>query len=522
MSKVLNQINRNSVSGRTWNGAVSNSTTGFSKYSSCLDYWSKAGTYLDRDQSVVDADMVSIFSDDEKMALAIVFSLRLITRKPKNVDKIKEIQTGYGRKDEFYKAVNWLVNNKPDLLYRNLDLIPIFGSWKDLFQENMLKVLDKTKTFQLVLNNIEDDLLRKYLPQIRSKNKIRSERDRLRVEWAKGFCKFAKISSKNYREIKSKGLAHIFQKQMSSNEWDAINFNGIPGRAMLNLMSRQGKDNKSAFERHNQLERFEKWLSTQKTVKFTGYPYELTKKISYGASKIKQMLFNKQFASVLEAYKGHNLGNVLCAVDTSSSMGCEVAPNVSAYDVCVSMGLAFSSLNVGYFQNTIVAFDNHSSLIKLEGDFFDKLQKIKSMTTAWGSTNFQSIIDLLVQTRQTNPEIPVSEYPETLLVLSDMQFNPTQGNAETNYQIAMNKLKIVGLGEVRIIWWFLNGTTTDFPSLADDKGVYMIGGFDPVNLKSLMGLSAKNKDFVASEKKEQTPLDGMMNFFSQPIFGLIQ
>jgi hypothetical protein len=56
----------------------------------------------------------------------------------------------------------------------------------------------------------------------------------------------------------------------------------------------------------------------------------------------------------------------------------------------------------------------------------------------------------------------------------------------------------------------------------DDKGVYIIGGFDPVNLRALMGLDNQKTDFNANEKKEQTPLDGMLNFLNQPIFGLLQ
>jgi hypothetical protein len=56
----------------------------------------------------------------------------------------------------------------------------------------------------------------------------------------------------------------------------------------------------------------------------------------------------------------------------------------------------------------------------------------------------------------------------------------------------------------------------------DDKGVYMISGFDPVNIKALMGLNSSVKSFNASEKQEQTPLDGLMNWLSQPIFGLIR
>jgi hypothetical protein len=87
----------------------------------------------------------------------------------------------------------------------------------------------------------------------------------------------------------------------------------------------------------------------------------------------------------------------------------------------------------------------------------------------------------------------------------------------------VRKLKEVGLGDMRLIWWFVNGAGTDFPSQMDDRGVYMIGGFDPVNIKALMGLDAqKRPDFKPEERKEETPLDGMLNFLKQPIFALIE
>jgi hypothetical protein len=40
-----------------------------------------------------------------------------------------------------------------------------------------------------------------------------------------------------------------------------------------------------------------------------------------------------------------------------------------------------------------------------------------------------------------------------------------------------------------------------------------------------MGLDStvpEKKDFNAQEKKEETPLDGMLNFLNQPIFNLVR
>jgi hypothetical protein len=518
MSRVLNQMNKTT---QTWNGAVSNATTGFEKLGTCLDYFFKAGTYVGRDQKIVDTDMGRIFSDDEQTALKILFGLRLITRKPKLNDASKvsptpehkddtegsvewDVQTGYGRKDEFYKGVVWLHNYKPDLLYRNLHLIPIFGSWKDLVTEPLIDILNRDRVYELVAQNLDDQLLRKYLPQIRSTRKVRTERDRKRSEWAKGFCSHMGINPKEYRKLKAAGAAHIWQKQMQRKEWDSIHFNGIPGKAMLLHTSRKGKDQKTVFERHGLVERLKDWVVKQKSVKFNGYPYELLIAAKKNPSIVQRIVYDKQFESVLEKMSGHKLGNVLACIDISGSMGMQVLPNVSAMDICISMGISFSALNSGYFQDVICGFSDQAIIAKLKGGFCDRLNHIQTnhdiQRVAWGSTNFQGVIDLLCQIRQSNPSIPVDEYPETLLVISDMQFNPSTGGyygynsgwaspeqTETNYDTARRKLNAVGLRDVRIIWWCVNGQTTDFPSQMTDKGVYMIGGFDPGEPKGSHG-----------------------------------
>ncbi len=521
MSTVLNAMS--GLTGTTWNGAISNSTTSFDKFGACLDYFTKAGTYTNRSTEEVNASMSKIFADDEKTALAILFGLRLITRTPKvEGTEFEDSQTGYGRRDEFYKGVLWLKNNKPDLLYLNLDLIPVFGSWKDFLNEPLVDALDTQKVYQLFSDNLDNQLVRKYLPQIRSQKKARSDRDRKRIAWAKGFCDFLNINHKEYRKLKSEGTAHIWQKQMCRREWDSINFNGIPGKAMHLHSTLKGKDKQNVFDRHNLTKKLTDWVLSQPMVKFTGYPYELAKVAMSNPALVQKLIADKQAETMIESMRNHSLGNVMTAIDTSGSMQSFVAGKTTAYDICISMGAVFSMLNVGYFKDSVVSFDSTSRVFKVNGSFCDRIQQLCSMTTAWGSTNFESVIKLIVDTRQKHPEIPVSDYPETLLVISDMQFNPVGGNTETNYVNAMKKLHSVGLGDMRIIWWFVNGKGTDFPSQMSDKGVYMIGGFDPVNLKALMGLNSKTKNFDASAKKEQTPLDGMKNFLSQPIFDLLK
>lgn len=503
---------------RTWNGAISNSTTG----SYLLDYFSKCGTYTNRPQSSVNEDMQRIFAEDPVKAIKLVFGIRLISRKG---------NTGYGRRDEFYKCVKWILENKPNLIYNYLHLIPVFGSWKDLFNEPFLDILDKNCVYDLVNGNLQDNLLLKYLPQIRSKP--RSERDKKRSQWAKGFCRYLGISFSEYRKLKSQGTGHIWQKQMSSGKWDSINFNGIPGKAMFLHTSRKGKTDKlTVFERHGLVEKLKSWLLTQKTVKFTGYPYQLLQAANKNPGEIQKFVYNKQFENILETFKEHKLGNVLACLDISSSMLSVVTGNVTAMDICLSMGLVFSALNLGHFKDTVCGFSNEAIVTKLYGTFCERLNILNTdkefQRVAWGSTNFQGVIDLLVRIRSANPQIPLDEYPETLLICSDMQFNQAycytgseyiiQQQEMTNYALAKSKLKSVGLNEVRIIWWHLNGqNTTDFPSNMNDKGVYMISGFSPENLRTLIG----GEVLCNSPNSLETPMDGMNKFLNQPIFELL-
>ena len=240
------------------------------------------------------------------------------------------------------------------------------------------------------------------------------------------------------------------------------------------------------------------WLKKQPVAKFNGYVYELGRKLkesNFNPNLVTKITLDKQFDGLIQTASkngGAIQGNVLCALDTSGSMSSlvDVKNNLSAFDVCVSLGVYFSELNQGAFHNVVAMFDNVSTLKNLSGSFTDKYTQIARGTTAWGGTNFQSLIDLIVKTRKSSPNIPLEDFPKTLLVVSDMQFNPTNSwggynsaQERTNYEEAMRKLRTVFpedfVKDFKIIWWFCsNARTTDFPSTMEDGGTYMLSGFD--------------------------------------------
>ena len=505
----------------TENGAISNSTTG----SALLNYFSKSGTYRDRDLKSVFADISQMWDESPLDTIKVIFYNRMITRKSNGFHMSASVQKGQGNRDEFRKAIIWLVRFQPEALYKNLWLIPLVGSWKDLWHKDLLAELERNEVYSLILRGIyceyNSNLLSKYLPRIRSKSNTTNERHILLNYFALGLCKHLNWTPVQYRKFKSSGTAHQFQQKISKRQFYKIDFGKVPGKALHNMVNVTQKDGSTFLVRHNIEMKYLRWIKSQPVAKFTGYVYELMKAVSHKMSAAQKHTVDKQFAGLIRLAESDDSKheNVWCALDTSGSMKSQVA-NTTAYDICISLGVYFSTLMKGVFQDHVIMFDNVSKVKKLSGSFSDKVLQITSGSIAWGSTNFQSVIDTVVKMRMENPQIPIEDYPTTLIVVSDMQFNPT-GNTETNYEQAMHKLKQVDLPEMRIVWWWVTGRGQDFPSTLDDKGTILIGGFDGAIISHLLGKEVMTKEGQLTIEKPG-PYDIMIQTLDQEVLNLLE
>lgn len=534
-----NTIGAGANGARTENGALSYATIG----SALLDQFGKAGSFRGRPIMDVWADQQHLWAEDAENALKFPFYLRLITRQSNILggEKTEKVQRGQGARDESFKRLLWVAKYHPDEFYRNLWILPIVGSWKDLWVlmtfDGASEYLDYKKFFQLIAEGINDpnhkDLVKKYLPRIRSEKKCTTDWAKRTNQLAKEFAKEAGWTFKDYRNFKATGKAHTFQTIICKGLYSEINWNAIPGKALLNLVS--GK----FLGAHNLNNAYLEWLKAQPVAKFNGYAFELGRKLlncNYNPNLVTKVTIDKQFDGLIATASkdgGAIQGNVLCALDTSGSMTAYIdrERTITAYDVCVSLGIYFSELNKGAFHNTVAMFDNTSRLMNLSGTFTDKYTQIRRASTAWGGTNFQSLIDLIVDTKRKNPNIPLEDFPKTLLVVSDMQFNPASygrygsSQEKTNYQEAMRKLRTVFpdsfVDEFKIIWWYCsNGRTSDFPSTMDDAGTYMVSGFDGAIISFLLGGEEIKVD---NENKAMPSMQDIVNAaLGQEVLALIK
>lgn len=480
----------------TENGAVSYKKISDSELA-CQ--FGKAGSYFGRSMVEVSRDMEAIWEEDPTMAVRFIFYLRMITRK---VDNFKDgtttdsVQNGQGLRDEPFKRLLWLAKNHPKAFNEVFYLLPMVGSWKDPWtlmyydmklegeDTNWKSCLDYEAIFDVILIYMDldkkstTDLIRKFMPRIKSKSHLKTARAKYMSGLAKAFVGYLNqrmekpISYGMYNKMKTIGTAHDFQKLITNQMYDKIDWNKIPGKALLLLSTGNFISN------HNLEKSYMDWLKKQPTVKFNGYPFELARRARDIDTSKKWMTYtiDKQFEQLLEKVKGTEIKErIMCALDTSGSMSVRIPQvNVSALDICESLGIYFASLVPGTFHDTVIMFDSTSHMRKLpDGGFCRKLNSIPC--NAMGSTNFQSIIDLMVKVRTEKPDIPMEDYPTTILVVSDMQFNSTGDywatdtpkERESNINVCREKLKTVFPEDyaenLRFIWWDCTSRCSDSP-----------------------------------------------------------
>jgi len=518
----------------TENGALSHSSTGCS----LLDQFGKVATYakVKRDKNQIHVEMAAIWDENPMLAMKSLFYWRTVTRKNKGSFETENVQKGQGVRYEVFQRLLWVAKNHPKTFYKNLNLIPEFGSWKDLItlweMDSQLVNIDAifalyNAVFQSDVENstYHVENIKKYLPTLRSKKNANTLHLKKMREFVNAFMKNFGMSEKEYRLFKKEGISHKFQRDICAKNFDQLNFSTIGGK-FLPRLTKMNKKGETFLKRWGLEDRYIKWIMAKPVANFTGYPYELVSRIKSNYNVVEEMTVNKQFEMLIQTAKKDNgaiKGNVWCALDTSGSMCSSVdgKGQVSAMDVCMSLGIYFSSLNEGAFKDNVIMFDSTSRIQKLAGSFVDKYNALPR--NAMGSTNFQSVIDEIVRVRKANPNIPVTDFPETLLVVSDMQFNPA-GNSytdtiygkvnpqkmETNYEVAMKKLESVGLPRITIVWWWVTGRGNDQPVRMDDKGTILVGGFDGSIISTILG---GNK----GSKEQMTPMDAMLLALDQEL-----
>ncbi len=461
MTTLLNAMR--TKDSRTENGMVTNSLS----LNLCVDLFFQIGAMRGKDKTRLINAFTKAFGENPLSAMRLLFWAR-------------DIRGGAGERQIFKDIIEYLAVNRTETLGKNLRLISEFGRWDDLLV--LFGTPLENQALELIRKGLDEKngLCAKWMPRPNVKNL--EER-----KIASSIRKYLGLSPKDYRKLLVE-LSNTVEQLMCARKWDAIDYAKLPSKAMSDLMKAFSKNDCERFGAYlNSLEKGETTINAGAV-----YPYDIVKNLRYGSEKGA----NSQWLALPNYMEGSN-ELVLPMVDVSGSMTCSAggSQSITCMDVAISLGLYISERNEGPFKDAFITFTSQPTLQYLKGSLSERLRQIQGPVGY--DTNFESAFNMLLK-KAVEGNVPQSEMPTMILVLSDMEFNSVgnmtaQEMIETRYEQAGYKMP-------NLVYWNLNSRNDSNKPVAFDKnGTCLVSGFSPSILKNLLA------------GKEMTPLSMMLS-----------
>ena len=444
MNKLLKAIKTSDNYNITENGAITHKTT----HSYLLDMFAMGGAMRNRQDNEIILMFKRAFEENPTYALKCLFYLR-------------DIRGGQGERRFFRICMKWLAENHPDAAKRNLNLIPEYGRWDDLYCFVDTRLEDETfqfmhEQFLLDLNCKTPSLLGKWLA---SENATSVKVKQLGELTAKKFG----LTPRKYRQYLSelRTRINVLEKLMSENRWEEIKFDQIPSRAGLIY--------KNAFAKRDIIKKKYEAFAKDATKKVNAEvlnPVDIAERIfalSYGKiNEVDRLMYQKYWDNLKDYYNGRQ-ENGIAVVDVSGSM--HGKPLAAA----VSMGAYIAERGHGPFANHFITFSQIPELVEFEGvDIVDKF--IRARSAHWNmNTNIQNVFDLLLR-KAKEEKLLQEDMPERIYIFSDMEFDRctscrTNNDMETLLEGIAKTWAYEGFKMPHLIFWNLDARQENIPAL---------------------------------------------------------
>lgn len=478
MNELLRGLQEQANVTRTTNGSIAYKSTMTKVY----DLFAQGAAMRGASDSDCILMFANAYQENPTIALKCLFYLR-------------DIRGGQGERRFFRLAIKWLARNYAKEMEHLIKFVPEYGRYDDLFELFGTNLEAQMMGYiKYVIDKNEDHLVYKWMPSINTSSKNTQERGR---KFAREFG----MTEKEYRKMLSEGrkACNLVETLMSQNRWNEIEFQKLPSRAGL-LYSK-------AFARRAETSaRYAKFMSNDKTKVNAGtlYPYDVVKKAreamgcsgwyysrsQVGMDNIDRLAANKYWENLTNYFDGATL-NALCVCDTSGSMTSGYRnTNIAPIDVAIALSLYTAERAKGPFQGHFISFSSRPQLIATEGiDFCDKVVRIYRQNLC-ENTNIEATFDLVLNTA-IRGNLKQEDLPETLIVISDMQFDHARCyNSRWDYSVMENveeKWNRAGYKMPKLIFWNVNAASCggNIP-MKDKDGVTLVSGASPSIFTSIM------------------------------------
>lgn len=426
---------------------------------------------------------------------------------------VRDIRQGLGERDTFRDCLTWLAQTHPISLRKNLQYVAEFGRWDDLIclldtqcQKQAITIISKqlNEDIKAMKANQPVSLLGKWLPsENTSCAATRESAKKLRTAF--------NFSSKGYRKLLSALRKHIAIIENNLREKDyTFDYSKQPSKAMFKY--------RRAFNL-NDRERYCQYLQDVadgkakiNTSALTPYDVLLPavkNYLQYIWVKPETQLSEAERQSIVTTWNKlpdyTNGENALVVVDGSGSME---EPGFQPVTVAQSLALYYAERNTGAFHNCFMTFSRRPQMVELKGqDILDKLEYSLSYNEC-SNTNIKAVFDLLLKTAVEN-NVPQSELPSRIYIVSDMEFDQCAENADvTAFEYAKDEFENHGYKLPQIVFWNVNAYSS-VPVTQNEQGVALVSGYSP-------------KLFNMLNTKDFTPLNVMLDILKSERYNCIK
>ncbi|MBR1438527.1 MAG: DUF2828 family protein [Synergistaceae bacterium] len=451
---MLEQLKQEANYTLTENLALTHKST----LSDCLDLFATIGALRNSESDEIISRFMRAFAEDSTLAVKTAFYAR-------------DIRGGLGERKVFRLILQWLAENSPSTVVKNISLIPEYGRYDDLLE--LLGTQCENSALTLVSSQLKSDLnsespslLAKWLPSINASNPLTRHK-------AKILASKLGMTLKDYRQALSnlRAKLKIIENNLRTKDY-TFDYSRQPSKAMFKY--------RQAFIR-NDNERYTKFLedvSEGKAEIHTGTlaPYEIIRPLlDFGMISDDEIKAVDTTWNAQEDFTGGE--NSIVVVDGSGSMygGYLVSPIA----VALSLGIYFAERNKGEFHNHFITFSANPQLVEIKGDDISEKVKYCAGFNEAENTDIQKVFELILNTAVKN-NLPQSELPSTIYIISDMEFDDcTENSGMTNFDYAKKIFADKGYKLPQLIFWNVESRTRQQPVTMNEQGAALVSGASP-------------------------------------------
>lgn len=446
-----------------------------------LDFMFKAATMRNENEQEIKKLFTKAYNYNNVYAIRLAFYIR-------------DIRGGQGERRVFRICMKTLAELDENTFIKIINYIPEYGRWDDLI--DILYNVNNKNTNQVIINMIshqlEQDLdnyknsksislLAKWLPSENASSKetiLKAKKIRTALE----------LSPKDYRKTLStlRKYINIVESQMTSKDWNNINYNTVPSKAMMKYRNAFLKNDNDRFSQYlNDLTNLD-----NKDVKVnasTLYPFDIIKQFHigylYNEEEISEeiaKLLNAQWKALPDFFN-NKFDNALVVADTSGSM--EGTP----LNVAIGLAIYIAERNKGIFNNKFITFSSEPELQEIIGNNIKEKAENLSNAAWQQNTNIEAVFELILNSA-LKANAKQNELPSLIYIISDMQFDCCNGfEDETVFEKYQREFEEAGYKLPNIVFWNVSSYGNyNVPITITNTGAIVCSGYSPSIVKYIM------------------------------------